>query len=82
MEEVDVIRASREKVSMTTQTALVASAAVGGTYVRWGVISISITNLAIIGAMIVLFVVALLLPFPHGKADRLPERDRSEEEPR
>ena len=37
-----------------------------GKYVTWGVISISVTNLAIIGLMVVVFVLALVLPFPHG----------------
>jgi hypothetical protein len=37
-----------------------------GKYVTWGVVSISLTNLTIIVLMIVVFVLALLLPFPHG----------------
>lgn len=42
-----------------------------GQYVSWGVVSISLTNLLIIGLMVVLFVLALLLPFPqdHGSPD-------------
>ena len=40
-----------------------------GRYVTWGVIQISVTNLVIIAAMIVLFVLAILLPFPHGRDD-------------
>jgi hypothetical protein len=36
-----------------------------GTYVHWGVVSISVTNLSIIVAMVVVFVLAILLPFPH-----------------
>jgi hypothetical protein len=35
-----------------------------GKYVDWGVIHISVTNLLIIVAMIVVFVLALVLPFP------------------
>jgi hypothetical protein len=38
-----------------------------GRYVNWGVIQISLTNLLIIVGMVVLFVLALLLPFPKGK---------------
>ncbi len=39
----------------------------GGAYIDWGVLHISVTNLAIIGAMVLLFVLALVLPFPgHG----------------
>ena len=39
-----------------------------GTYVHWGVVSISLTNLLIIVGMIVVFVLALVIPFPrdHG----------------
>ena len=35
-----------------------------GTYLHWGVFNISATDLVIIGVMVVLFVLALLLPFP------------------
>ncbi|MGZ4428506.1 MAG: hypothetical protein ACXVXC_12460 [Nocardioidaceae bacterium] len=45
-----------------------------GTYVQWGVISISLTNLLIIIGMIVVFVLAILLPFPGGKSDTTAER--------
>ena len=43
-----------------------------GSYVNWGVFHISVTNLCIIGAMIVLFILALVLPFPgsHDEDDR------------
>jgi hypothetical protein len=44
------------------------SAASSGTFVHVGVFNISLTNLLIIVAMIVVFVLALLLPFP-GSAD-------------
>ena len=33
-----------------------------GSYLHWGVVNISWTNLAIIGAMLVVFVLAILLP--------------------
>jgi len=41
-----------------------------GRYLSWGVIQISVTNLVIIAAMIVLFLLAILLPFPgrHGES--------------
>ena len=38
-----------------------------GHYVHWGVIQISVANLVVIGLMIVIFVAALLLPFPKGR---------------
>jgi hypothetical protein len=43
---------------------ILATAPSSGAYLHWGVINVSWTNLAIIGAMLVLFVLALLLPFP------------------
>ena len=42
-------------------------------YLHWGFILISYTNLIVIGIMIVLFVAALVLPFPghaSGKEDK------------
>lgn len=47
---------------------VLASADGAGSYVNWGVIHISVTNLALIGAMLVLFVLALVLPFPGHRA--------------
>ena len=38
-----------------------------GAYLHWGVINVSWTNIAIIGAMLVVFLLALLLPFPGGR---------------
>jgi len=35
-----------------------------GKYLSWGVVSISLTNLLIIVAMVVVFALALVLPFP------------------
>ena len=35
-----------------------------GRYVHWGVIQISVANLIVIGLMVLLFVAALLVPFP------------------
>jgi hypothetical protein len=37
-------------------------------YVHWGFILISLPNLVLIGVMLVLFVAALLLPFPGHSA--------------
>jgi hypothetical protein len=42
-----------------------------GTYIHWGVLSISLTNFLIIVGMIVIFVLALVVPFP-GPHDRRP----------
>jgi hypothetical protein len=35
------------------------------TYIHWGFILISVPNLLVIVAMIVLFALALIVPFPH-----------------
>jgi hypothetical protein len=35
-----------------------------GRYVHWGVIQISLTNLTIIAVMVLLFILALVVPFP------------------
>jgi hypothetical protein len=40
------------------------SALAAGSYVHWGVIQISVANLIVIGLMLVLFLAALLVPFP------------------
>ncbi|MHB1472810.1 MAG: hypothetical protein ACYCV4_04130 [Dermatophilaceae bacterium] len=37
-----------------------------GRYFHWGVIQISVANLTIIGTMVLLFVLALIVPFPSG----------------
>ncbi|MEP7034438.1 MAG: hypothetical protein ABI662_01865 [Dermatophilaceae bacterium] len=44
--------------SVVTETA--------GRYVHWGVVLISLTNLLIILAMVALFILALVVPFPSG----------------
>jgi hypothetical protein len=42
-----------------------------GRYVHWGFIEISVANLVVIGLMIVVFVLAIFLPFPrHGRRGR------------
>jgi hypothetical protein len=41
-----------------------------GHYVHWGFIQISVANLVVIGLMLVVFVAAILIPFPrHGGDD-------------
>ena len=36
-------------------------------YINWGPVQISVGNLVMIGAIVVVFVIALLLPFPKGR---------------
>src|SRR3984885_980186 len=38
-----------------------------GTYLHWSIFTISIANLCLIGAMVLIFGAALLLPFPKGR---------------
>jgi len=38
-----------------------------GHYLHWGFIQISVANAVVILAMIVVFVLAILLPFPQGR---------------
>ena len=38
-------------------------------YIHWGVIQISAANLLVIGLMVLVFVLAILLPFPKGRRD-------------
>jgi len=38
-----------------------------GRYLHWGVIQISVANVVVIAIMLVLFVVAILLPFPKDR---------------
>ncbi len=37
------------------------------TYFHWGFILISVPNLLVIAGMVVLFAIALVVPFPHGE---------------
>lgn len=41
-----------------------------GDYLHWGVISISVTNLVVIGLMLAVFALAILVPFPKGRKPR------------
>ncbi|MDH6144293.1 MULTISPECIES: hypothetical protein [Kitasatospora] len=38
-----------------------------GHYVHWGVVQISVANLVVIAVMVLLFLAALLVPFPKGQ---------------
>lgn len=58
---------------MSATTALESGA---GTYVHWGVVQISLANLIIIGLMLLVFVLAILLPFPGHRHDREPGNRR------
>ncbi|MDQ6687551.1 MAG: hypothetical protein M3Z50_08070 [Actinomycetota bacterium] len=49
---------------------------IAGHYFHWGVISISMTNLVIIISTVVVFILALLVPFPHRQDDDDPEARR------
>jgi hypothetical protein len=40
-----------------------------GNYLNFGIFHISVTNALIMGAMIVLFILAVAIPFPHHDAD-------------
>jgi hypothetical protein len=46
-----------------------ASGLLGGRayFLHWGVIQISLANLVVVAVMIALFVLALVVPFPHGR---------------
>lgn len=48
-------------------------------YVHWGVVQISLTNMLIILGMVVLFVLALVVPFPKGHQDTSSGPDRRED---
>jgi hypothetical protein len=41
-----------------------------GVYLHWGVIQISVANLIVIGLMLVVFALALFLPFPGGRSKK------------
>ena len=44
-------------------------------YLHWGFILISLPNLGLIAAMVLLFVVALIAPFPHNTAKHRDDDD-------
>lgn len=39
-----------------------------GHYIHWGAVQLSIANLVVILLMLVVFVLAILLPFPHHRS--------------
>ncbi len=41
-----------------------------GHYLHWGIVSISVANLVVIATMLLLFGLALVLPFPRGRSAR------------
>lgn len=47
----------------------------GGLYMDWGVVQISMTNLVVIAVMLAVFVLALVVPFPGHGAHRSELRD-------
>jgi hypothetical protein len=49
---------------MAVMSALSIVTGAPGKYIHWGVIQISVTNATIIAVMIVLFILALVVPFP------------------
>lgn len=51
-----------------------------GRYLHWGVVQISLTNFLIIVGMIVVFVLALVLPFPGGRGAVSRKEDRDDHE--
>jgi hypothetical protein len=38
-----------------------------GHYVHWGVIQLSVANLVVIGLMVVVFALAIVIPFPKDR---------------
>jgi hypothetical protein len=55
------LRAACRRVSLTTATGLLGRQTY---FLHWGVIQISLANLLVIVLMLVVFVLALVLPFP------------------
>jgi hypothetical protein len=43
------------------------------TYLHWHFIDLSLTNVLVVAAMLAVFVLAILLPFPHPKGVEAPE---------
>jgi hypothetical protein len=52
---------------MTGAAVAVLSQTSPGIYLSWGVFDIQLGNLIVIAVMLVLFALALVLPFPHGR---------------
>ena len=69
---------------MAVLLAVAVASGEAGRYLHWGVVSISLTNFLIIVGMVVVFLLALVLPFPGGHesdAARVPEQRHDEEQP-
>ena len=49
-------------------TELVGFASTSGRYLHWSVVSISVTNAIVIGVMVLVFVLAILTPFPRWRS--------------
>jgi len=43
-------------------------------YINWAFISISVPNLIVIGGMVLVFALALILPFPHSTSTKSSKR--------
>lgn len=56
--------------TMTPLTTAVASATDVGAFLTWGVFGIQVGNLLVIIAIVVLFSLALVAPFPKGRSHR------------
>ena len=54
-------------LTLTTAPASVVDLTGPGTYLHWGFIQISLANAIVILLMIIVFVLAILLPFPGGR---------------
>ena len=61
---------------MIPVAATAAASAAGGRYIHWGVLNVSLTNLLIVVAMVVLFVLALVVPFGGGGHRHAPSTAR------
>jgi hypothetical protein len=42
-------------------------------FIHWGVVQLSLANLIVIALMLVVFALAVLIPFPHGHEDTEPK---------
>ena len=49
-------------------------------FLHWGVVQISLANFLVIVAMILIFVLALIVPFPHGRREVEQPRERDDDE--
>ncbi|HET8601006.1 MAG TPA: hypothetical protein VFL99_11825 [Segeticoccus sp.] len=47
-------------------------AAGSGSFIHWGVLNVSVANLVVIAVMVLLFLLAIALPFPHAAVDTEP----------